>query len=562
MNAAQRSLVLPLVGIALLAVSLAVPSGHGADADPLAGSAIQAVLDANGGKVPASGVQLQQALQQCGEFVQLVVPFSAVALGSGLSNPRVLLTPRPGAVAQGPANRPNLEGRLFLAVNLELTPPADLRATSVEFISWNSQRRRFDFGVIEGLGADPQLKVVDGVRCFSCHKNHGPILGAFPWSNTTHNEVVRRATQLSLPGDKADGLALLPSQAAEFDAAVRLGASLPVNRDIFRLLTRDPEGQKTMSLLLCGIALPDSLEKFDRTSRADVNATLARSFAKFSADWVRLQQGAKPNVLRDFSPAGSVGTAGGWSGSTLAVTRYDIARLAGNPGLPSVALPSNPSAFVKTPLKVPGQPAGAVNATLLARTLGLTTGDRKFLADTLADAAKSVNNPAVTPATLARAVFEGFADGELPDRDEFKDRFVAGLNEVLRKTHGRAEGVAVNRADYASSPRFVPAPGEQLRLVPTTACLGCHGVRAEGKARFVEPIPALAFDPFDKAARAAWLKTADRGRRQAVLSRLLKRLAEDRDMPPRDAPEHDLFRLKDPAAFDEVKQFLESALKR
>jgi hypothetical protein len=78
----------------------------------------------------------------------------------------------------------------------------------------------------------------------------------------------------------------------------------------------------------------------------------------------------------------------------------------------------------------------------------------------------------------------------------------------------------------------------------------------------VEPLPSLAFDPFDKANREAWLKSADRKRKQEVLARMLKRLAEDKDMPPEDAPEHDRFRVSDPAGFDAVREFLEAELKK
>jgi hypothetical protein len=99
-------------------------------------------------------------------------------------------------------------------------------------------------------------------------------------------------------------------------------------------------------------------------------------------------------------------------------------------------------------------------------------------------------------------------------------------------------------------------------LVPTTACLRCHEIRPAARAKFVEPMPSLPFDPFDKKAREAWVKTAEPQRRQQVLSRMLKRLAEDKDMPPEDAPEHETFRVNDPSAFDAVRDFLEAELKK
>jgi len=546
--------------------------------DLLAGSAIAAVIEGNDGKVPASGEQLYQVLRQFGEVDQLVIPFSAISLDSGLSNPRVILTPHTASIGQADVDRPNLGGRLFLALNLEKVVNADPQVTSVEFISWNSRRRQFDFGVIESLGSAPQIKVVDGIRCFSCHKNRGPILGAKPWSNTTHNDIIRRATELALfPApqarvggrDRIDGIAMLFSQAPEVDAAVRQGASLYRDRDTFRLLSRDPDGRKAFSILLCGIASPGGIEKVDQDIKGNVNKAFSRSFSKFSSGWLNLQKTSKSSILNDFSPAGSVGTPRGWSGSTSIVMKYDISRLSGNHGLTSAAQPSNPKAFIKPQAYAPGQPSSVVSASLLARTIGLTTGDRKFLSDTLSHSVKRVGKGEVTPATLAREVFEGgsFEDllneGELPDREDFKDRFVAGLDSALRNAHGLQDGFVISRSEYASGPRIPPGEGllKEPKLVPTTACLACHSVRAEGKARFVEPLPALAFDPFDKAARQTWLRNAEKKRRVDVLGRMLKRLAEDKDMPPTDSAEHEIFRMNNAASFEEAKKFLETSLK-
>ena len=90
------------------------------------------------------------------------------------------------------ANRTQLQGRLFLAANTEIGDDG-FKVRTVEFISWNSRKLKFDFGVIEGMARDkPELKILDGTRCFSCHKNRGPILGAAPWSNTMHNDVVQK----------------------------------------------------------------------------------------------------------------------------------------------------------------------------------------------------------------------------------------------------------------------------------------------------------------------------------------------------------------------------------
>jgi hypothetical protein len=108
-------------------------------------------------------------------------------------------------------------------------------------------------------------------------------------------------------------------------------------------------------------------------------------------------------------------------------------------------------------------------------------------------------------------------------------------------------------------------PGAEVReaeVVPTTACLRCHDVRGPGKPPGVEPIPALAFDPFDKAGREAWLRATPANRRGPVLGRMFKRVAVNKDMPPVDAAEYELFRTANPAAFDEVRAFLEAELRK
>jgi hypothetical protein len=77
-----------------------------------------------------------------------------------------------------------------------------------------------------------------------------------------------------------------------------------------------------------------------------------------------------------------------------------------------------------------------------------------------------------------------------------------------------------------------------------------------------DAIPVLVFDPFDKQAREAWMKTVTKERKQEVLGRLFARLYTDADMPPVDAPEHDLFRIKGAAAFAELKGFLEAEVEK
>jgi nitrate reductase cytochrome c-type subunit len=605
----------------------AAGSGAGAGNPALTGSAIAAVLDANGGKVPATGEELWRALGKLDKFSQLPVAFSAVRLDSGLANPRVVITPHVTGLSQAEVTGPNLAGRLFLAANMERgANGTDPRVTSVEFISWNTSRRRFDFGVIEDMGGDgePQLRVVDGGKCFACHKNRGPILGGAPWTNTAHFPGVHtlvagklklvEAVPAGAAGvglrDRIDGMALVAPEAVAVDNAVRLGSLLRLNREVFRLMNRSPGGRRAFVTLLVAITAPGPLDPNDRQTKQAVDTWDDSSYLRFATDWVALTKATNSGVLADHASFKKVQLQPKWgqkktiqpipqpppggfrtASEALAherkvkeviasneaitkaiatqmevITTYDAARAEGRPGLPSAYQPSNPKAFIPAPSKAAPKPSSMVNAVMLAGTIGLTEGDRKFLARSLAEAAERVNKPKVTVATLAKQVFEGsqFADvlegGPLPDRDEFKDRFVAGLHEVLKTTHQLAGGFVPARREYASGPRYDPNSVEEkeVAVVPTTSCLRCHEIRGPVKTRTSDLIPVLAFDPFDKAGREAWVKAAaaDPKRKQEVLARLAERLFEDKDMPPEDAPEHDLFRVKQSAAFDELKTFL------
>jgi len=180
-----------------------------------------------------------------------------------------------------------------------------------------------------------------------------------------------------------------------------------------------------------------------------------------------------------------------------------------------------------------------------------------------------VNKPKVTAASLAKDVFGGpqftevLAAGDIPDREDFKDRFVQGLNEAL-KAQGAAP-VELVRKDYASGPNVAHVSGQEENEAPviaTTACVRCHDVRGPGKAAF-SPIPILAFDPFNKDNREAWMKaTPDAKKRLPILTRMSKRLSEDRDMPPEDSAEYDAFRVKNPTDFYAVKEWLDAELKK
>jgi hypothetical protein len=664
MNPSHAARALVLLAVPLTAaVALVAPVGAGQAPSPAAPpaapptsawSAISVVVQANGGRVPATGEQLAAALARIKKFAQLPVPFSAVRLESGLANPRVVITPAVAGLNPVAATFPNLDGRLFFAVNMDRGPGplGDPVVTSVEFISWNSRTKRFDFGMIDSMGGTgtPQIRVVDGGKCFSCHKNRGPILGADPWSNTGHDDFVLTAManrlRLAVPGqpgspaglvlapgpflrERIDGMALALPEGPDVDFGVRLGSGLRLNRDVFRAMTRTPAGRKALVALLVPVADGSPIDAKHVSWAQPVDSAMAPSIGRFGSDWAALQKAWHAGILADFSPAGvsaqgqqppsnnsamgaRTNTAGGgkWGGSggksstsqtpppgspaaiqaetqrkireaaaaerkaqmVTRIIQYDTARSLGEHGLPSIAQPTNPRAFLQLPITPPSRASEVVNPLMLASTIGLTIGDRRFLAAALEDAVRRGRKPGakVTAATLAKEVFEGsqFADvlagGPLPDRDEFKDRFVAGLDEVLKTRHGVPAGYAPDRATYAFLPRLDPsAEDKEADAVPTTACLRCHDVRGPAKAPGFEPTPTLAFDPFDRAGRETWLAaTPDRKARRQVLERMVKRLVTDKDMPPEDAPERDRFRLKEAAAFDEVKQFLDAELKR
>lgn len=591
-------------------------------------SAIRAVIDANGGKIPATGAQLWQVLDKLDHFCQLPVAFSAVRLDSGLAHPRVVITPRVDGLGRADVTESNLAGRLFLAANMEREANGDPRVTSVEFISWNTARRQFDFGVIDNMGGSesPHLRIVDGGRCFACHKNRGPTLGARPWSNTTHLPLLRdlvssrlRVVELLQPGagggmrDRIDGMALVSPEAAAVDNAVRLGANLRLHREAFQLMNRSPSGRKIFVALLVAIAAPESPGTGERQMKTVIDSWDGPSYTRFVTDWVALSKTTNSGILADFIPFPIARRSNAWEPQTTKpipspptggfsspagakayearvatiqhdnevvlrrlatqselIAKYDTARSEGRHGIPSAAQPSNPRAFLPGPSKASRRLSDMVNANLLAGVIGLTEGDRKFLSRSLARTVERLKKSNVSATRIAQQVFEGpefaelLAGGPLPDRDEFKDRFAAGLDNLLKTRYQLATGFTVDRKEYASGPRYDPNAVEEteVALVPTTACLRCHDIRSSGKARLFESIPALAFDPFDKPGREAWLRTADKKRKEAVLSRFQKRLFDDNDMPPEDAPEHDRFRVKDAAAFAEVKDFIQAELER
>ena len=416
-----------------------------------------------------------------------------------------------------------------------------------------------------GGEGEPELRVLDGGKCFSCHKNRGPILGAAPWSNSAHDDILRlsaagglRLSGTSLPTsgpfalgpparrthqDRIDGMALATPEAAAVDFGVRLGANLRLNRDIFRLMTRTPDGQRALVILLAAVVGPGPLDSNDKSVKQALDAAFERSFLQFAADWVELQKEARPNMLIDIDPASLLEASGvrPYSPAPIRPTQVPVVRVPGLVGGSGSrwAAPRSPAAQAaaaaraaaactegdRRPLRNPGrteplrvcpvgrlswphqqgaakQPAGVLQAAGQGCPAAVEHGghrdarehdrvdggDRKFLATTLADAAKRVNTPKATAATLARSVFEGpefaelLAGGPLPDRDEFKDRFVAGLEGVMKTSHGLP--LFVTRKEYASGPKYDPKAVEEkeVAVVPTTACLRCHDIRGPGKA--------------------------------------------------------------------------------
>jgi hypothetical protein len=610
-----------------------------------AGTGIGVVLEANNNEVPRNGVEMMAALKKVGDFVQLPVGFSAVALHSGLTNPRVVIAHRPSmtGIARGPDGRfdpadfapngpaltsiskgaltkPNLEGRLYLAANTEKVG-GQLKVKTFEFISWNSRQKRFDFGFIECDDVEPQIRVVDGVKCFSCHKNKGPILGQGPWSNTLHNDVMREAAaqalnvqiqklslptsigqprrldtglepgiQRNIPGAEVDGLVLLVPQGPAVDVAVRIGAENVRDRELFRLMTTTADARRGLLHLLGAIVAPGPIEQTNNAAKQPLNADFQNSYPSFAAKAQAVHK-TSSSTLADFNPSGSQGklvnvvTASGgagwgsgptlqsnlkivWTGDTKQVTDYDTRRSEGDAKQPSKHQPSNPKAFVPPPGASFNQPSNVVSAQQLARVIGLTEGDRAFCADVLATAAQRINKPKVTAATIAHEVFTGpeftavVVATQLPDREDFKDRFVTGVNLVL-KENGAAP-LEMARKGYASGPNVALVPGKEeveAPVVATTACVRCHDVQKGVKAAF-SPIPLLAFDPYDKGSRENWARGTDARKRAQVLARFLKRVVEDRDMPPEDSAEHEAFRVKKPGDLDAMRDWITAELKR
>jgi hypothetical protein len=519
----------PQIALVQVAVAAAAPMTGGGGGSKWGGG---------GGKQPAAA---PGAGTKAGPLVPVVVPPPAP--------PPAPPAPAARLLGDAPPNWPHLDGRLFLAVNTAPAPAGKLRARTVEFISWNSAALKFDFGVIEDMGTgSPRLTILDGVRCFTCHKNRGPIFGVSPWSNTVDEPGVRAAAHdaLAFPfardakgvplkitkTDELEGLLLARSQVVEVDAAARHGAELLHNRELAKLLSKSADGRKALVALLSGVVANRAIDS-DRAVRNELNLLTLTDFLR---DAHALNKAAPSGFLADFGP-----TAG--RPPQVAVA-YDAARRAGNHGLPAAHRPSNPRAFVRPVPVAPQRPSDVLSAAQVARAIGLSESDREFLA--IMTAEKDLKDLFAAPAFA-----DVLATGVLPDREDFKDRVIAALK---LGSGSRARWAWGPKRD----PNFVAA--RDARPVPTHACLACHDVKGQ-KAGGFGPIPPLAFDPLDASARAAWAKTAPPAKRAEVLAHLYKRVEQERDMPPEDSAEHEAYRGKTPAALAGLKEWLERELK-
>src|SRR5579872_431258 len=438
------------------------PMPHVKPFDPLTTSAISALLALNHDKPPATGDELWKLLSKLGNFAQLPIVYSAVRLDSTLVSPRVVIAHAAGQLSDVEANKPNLVGRLYLAANMEMGPKGtDPRVTSIEFISWNTARRQFDFGVIENVGmgsqSQPELRIVDGGKCFACHKNRGPILGEAPWTNSTDNELLRKlvANKLNIvsvipPGaapavrNRIDGMTLVSPEAMVVDDAVRVGRQLRIYRETFRLMNRSPAGRQAFLTLLEGILEPGVLDLSNVEIKRRLNAwdgDPSSSFTRFQSDWLKLLRTTNSGILIDFAPftrqlarasnyyqgdklrdlpvppsgramtkteeanfqldtqravAGNKAFFERMAENMTRIGNYDNERATGKHDMPSGALPSNPKAFSNKLPPVPRYPSSMVNTVMLAGTIGLTSGDRHFMIQALEEAAERLKNK-VTP---------------------------------------------------------------------------------------------------------------------------------------------------------------------
>ncbi len=109
----------------------------------------------------------------------MLVPFSFATEFTSLEKPRVVLT-APESSEQ--------KGRIFIAIS-EL----ENHARKIEFISWNTIRGAFDFGIIEEKNQQRRVVFANEATCFACHRTRSPIFPDASWDNTVINRAVMAA---------------------------------------------------------------------------------------------------------------------------------------------------------------------------------------------------------------------------------------------------------------------------------------------------------------------------------------------------------------------------------
>jgi hypothetical protein len=234
--------------------------------------------------------------------------------------------------------------------------------------------------------------LVDGVKCFSCHKTKGPILGGA----RGHDDPQLAAADSGLrllggeaakpePGPGLGGrfppgfdlgpdrgrfgdIDVLSAQAFKVDEHVRLGAERLRNREAFRLSARYPGGSKLLASMLGGLVTPVAggrpgevrpplgglgiptavpLAKVDQDMKGKIDAALRSS--GYGTRWLEHQKASPSSILLDFSPAGPKPPRSTveWGGTPAAVRKYDESRATVPVVLPSNSQPSSPKAFQK-----------------------------------------------------------------------------------------------------------------------------------------------------------------------------------------------------------------------
>ena len=136
-------------------------------------------------------------------------------------------------------------------------------------------------------------------------------------------------------------------QGPAVDAAVRLGADLIRDREVYRAMVRTADGRKGLVVLLGAIASPGALELNNMQIKTPLDQAFTTNYPNFADKWMSLHKNSSSTLI-DFSPSGSsgsiqavtTGSAGGWgggstlrtdlrvvwSGDTKLITDYDTKR--------------------------------------------------------------------------------------------------------------------------------------------------------------------------------------------------------------------------------------------